>query len=296
MRINIPALIAAFMLTVVYVGPAQKYLPLEVGNRWDYVGSYYDTQTHESARDTLMLRVSGHGMQANGKEYYELEQRSQRGYRFHLCSTKFIRVDSARMYEYFEADSSEAENFRFDADPGDTWSITPAFRIMELQSIDSAIIFGLPTKTITFRRDGLMQDWIILSDRFGPRQIHFEGEPPGTRRDDIILVGCVLSGQAYGELVVDVDGLQELPLTNLLLPAYPNPFHDATTLPFQVASPGAVTFTIMNALGVVIARFEREAKAGWNQIHWKRGNVPPGVYLVTLRQGRSIAQQKLLIQ
>lgn len=283
-------LLLSLLLTLSRQLRAQPYLPLEVGNRWDYIASYFSWETHEGSRDTVMLRITGFSRQANGKEYFEFEQQG-----FALAFTRHIRVDAMRMLAYYEIDSTEEMYYRFDAEVAIPWSVTHENWMIKLRWKDTINVLGIPRSTVTFNRDGLLSDQITFAEGLGPSLHHFAGEPGGLRDDNITLVGCILSGLTYGELLVDVDRLQEIPETDLLLPAYPNPVRDATTLSFAVASPGPVTFIVVNTLGMVVTRFEREAKAGRNQVHWKRGDLPAGVYLLTLHGSAGLRTTKLVI-
>lgn len=295
MRRALTSIICLSLLTAVHVARAQQYVPLEVGNRWDFIGSYYDTQTHESERDTMTLRIVDFGRQANGKDYYELENRGRHGYSFGLCMERFIRVDSMRMYVYYEEDSTEEVYYRFDAGQDESWPLSHGWpSTIQLQSIDSTEVFQLPTRILTYRRDGLLLDWITLSERFGPLANHYEGEPPGTRRDDVTLVGCILSGVTYGQLLVDVQPLKNVPAADVLLPAYPNPFRHATTVPFAMKNPGTVVITIVNTLGSVVLRRTLEVTAGSNQFRWRPVGLPPGAYLFTLN-GREVRRTAKLV-
>lgn len=296
MRSALTSIFCVCLLTVVHVAPAQPYVPLEVGNRWDYTASYFDWVTHEGSRDTIMLRIVDFGRQANGKDYYELEQRGKHGSSFPFCSDRFIRVDSMRMYVYFEEDSTEEVYFRFDAVQDESWPLTHGWqRTIDLQNIDSTDVFQLPTRTLTFRRDGLMLDWITLSERFGPLASHFGGEPPGARQDDITLVGCVLSGITYGALLVDVERLPNPTDADVLLPVYPNPFREATTVPFVMKNPGTVVISIVNTLGSVVMCRTLEATTGSNQFRWRPVGLPPGAYLLTLNSREVCHTAKLVI-
>lgn len=297
MRTIVHVLLTSFLLPVSNLALSQQYMPLEVGNRWDYIGSHFNWDTHEGYRDTLMLRVAGYGMQANGKEYYELEKSRPGRYSFPLCyETRFIRVDSNRMYAYYEEDSTEEMYLRFDAVENESWPITHGAQMeIQLEKVDSTDVFQLSTRTLTFHRDGLISDWITLSERLGPISCHFEGEPPGTRDDNDTLVGCVLSGITYGELVVDVERLQHAPEADLLQPVYPNPFRVATTTLFTLKKPGTAVITIVNTFGTVVARHTLAARAGWNQFRWKPEGLPPGVYVLTLNSGEAFRFAKLVI-
>jgi hypothetical protein len=296
MRTIVHVLLTSLLLPVSNLALSQQYLPLEVGNRWDYIGSYYDRDTHKGYRDTLMLRVAGYGIQANGREYYELEESRPGRHSWPLCETRFIRVDSNRMYAYYEEDSTEEMYLRFDAVQSESWTLMHGvFMEIQLEKVDSTDVFQLPTHTLTFHRDGLVSDWITLSERFGPISSHFEGEPPGTREDDITLAGCVLSGITYGELVVDVERLQHAPEVDFLQPAYPNPFRVATTTLFTLKKPGTAVITIVNTFGTVVARHTLDARAGWNQFQWKPEGLPPGVYMLALNSGEAVRTAKLVI-
>ena len=75
-----------------------------------------------------------------------------------------------------------------------------------------------------------------------------------------------------------------LPKNTNLLHNYPDPFHDITSIQFQIEKPGQIEITIYNVLGQVIRQFRKVACcAGIYSFEWNAWNdfgkrLAPGIY------------------
>ena len=82
---------------------------------------------------------------------------------------------------------------------------------------------------------------------------------------------------------------------------FPNPFRDATLLPFSLGAPDAVEVVVYDVLGRRVRRLaERDYPAGHHGVAWdgRDGSgqpVPAGVYVAQLRAGDVVRTRKLLV-
>jgi hypothetical protein len=82
------------------------------------------------------------------------------------------------------------------------------------------------------------------------------------------------------------EGELEVPGAARLIPAYPNPFAGATTIPFEVDRPDHVTIRIHDALGRQVAVLaDGIFPAGRHEVKWDASAHPPGMYLIRLEAG-----------
>jgi len=77
---------------------------------------------------------------------------------------------------------------------------------------------------------------------------------------------------------------------------YPNPTVDWTTISWSQAERGHVRLEIFDLLGrSVTLLFDGERAAGSNESIWKTGNVPSGVYVVSLKSDDRLVTQLLTV-
>jgi photosystem II stability/assembly factor-like uncharacterized protein len=81
-----------------------------------------------------------------------------------------------------------------------------------------------------------------------------------------------------------------------LAPCFPNPFNNATRIPFDLDKPGHVRLTVYNATGQAVATLvDREMTAGNHVIPWMGDGLASGIYLVRLEQGSLYQIQKMVL-
>ena len=108
-----------------------------------------------------------------------------------------------------------------------------------------------------------------------------------------------ISGTA--DVGTGADEAASQPTHYALHPSFPNPFRDATTIPYDLPEPTPVTLTIYNVLGAEVSRLvEQMQAAGRQQVVWNgrdetgRG-VGAGVYFVRMRAGQATWTRKLIV-
>jgi hypothetical protein len=80
---------------------------------------------------------------------------------------------------------------------------------------------------------------------------------------------------------------------------YPNPFNPATTISYQLSSPGRVRLVVYNLLGQEVARLvDAEREAGFHQQLWDASSLASGLYIyrvvATDKSGKEIVENKTM--
>ena len=74
----------------------------------------------------------------------------------------------------------------------------------------------------------------------------------------------------------------------------PNPFRDETLISFNLPEPMPVTLTVSDATGRVLRLMRLDGAKGYNELAFKRGNLPTGVLQYTVKAGQYEATKKML--
>lgn len=90
---------------------------------------------------------------------------------------------------------------------------------------------------------------------------------------------------------------QILPERLKLYPNFPNPFNPTTTLSYHLANTGRAQATLFNLLGQPVrALFDEWQAAGAYRRSVDLRDLPSGVYLLRLQNGKEVKQQKWMLQ
>ncbi len=161
-----------------------------------------------------------------------------------------------------------------------------------------------------FDSDGLMVDSVNYDDD-EPWPFEPDGEGPTLELinpgQDNSLVESWSSSTDHGSpgsqntIYLSNDDLEEnIPTMHALMPAYPNPFNGAVTIPFELSSPINTTITIFNVLGEKVMEFPLDNfGTGRHSIKWNGENklgmrVGTGIYFAKLGLERTSNVQKLI--
>ncbi|MDP8238338.1 MAG: T9SS type A sorting domain-containing protein [Candidatus Hatepunaea meridiana] len=91
----------------------------------------------------------------------------------------------------------------------------------------------------------------------------------------------------------------DIPDRFTLLPAYPNPFNNRTTVRFGIPASGQVTLSLINSNGQYMTNILKDSyySIGYHQIDFGLKGLPAGSYILYLEhRGRLITQQVLLLK
>ena len=75
----------------------------------------------------------------------------------------------------------------------------------------------------------------------------------------------------------------------------PNPVRDHTLMSFQMSKDGPYTMKIYNVVGQVVKEFKGIGTAGTNNLTWKTGSTPNGLYFYQLSANGNTATKKLVV-
>ena len=109
------------------------------------------------------------------------------------------------------------------------------------------------------------------------------------------------SFEAVFDTDLSTDEEKLIPTSSKLLSAYPNPFNNSVTIPYNIHTKSNVTIIISNVLGQKILSYHYQNKPPGNyKILWNGNNdrnvsVSGGVYLVTLKTDSFIDYKKIVL-
>jgi len=88
-----------------------------------------------------------------------------------------------------------------------------------------------------------------------------------------------------------------VPAAFMLLPNYPNPLHQQTTLTFELPRDQEVIIRVINTLGQEVAVVHRgQLAAGRHRMTWEASALPSGIYLLVFEAGATHLIQKAVVR
>jgi hypothetical protein len=264
---------------------SQDYFPLEIGNRWDYL-VWVKNPGIPGFYDTLSVEIIDQRVLPNGMEYFEFLTSLPF---WPLTQPRFIREENDYFFYYDESDSSDCFAFRFDL-PEDTFYYNCRNMVMNVWTIESMNIFGQYNL-----HQHQLGDFIyyIFSENFG---IYEYWDDFDLVRSYYYLKGCIISGVAYGNLLVSAEGSRNLVMNYILFQNYPNPFNPSTKIEFHIADFGFVSLKVYDLLGSEVATLVNEEKpAGEYEVEFDGNKLPSGIYFYQLIAGDFVEAKKMIL-
>ncbi len=268
----------------------QDYYPLQIGNRWDYLSLHFDPITYEVDSSYFSVEINGDSLFPNGEMYYIIDN-------YDITGGKYVRGDSRFIYYYDEYPQPEEDTlYRLNSEVGESWEVLfPPVTHVTLEVKDTVWIFSHLSTILGFELDGLMVYYITLSDKFGPVEFFWTGEPPGTDYRENILIGCIIDSVEYGNLV-SVKSDQFPPKGFSLFQNYPNPFNPSTTIRYEIPEQSFVALKVYDVLGNEIATLVNEEKpAGEYEVEFNGNDLSSGVYLYIFSTGNFLSTKKMIL-
>lgn len=270
---------------------AQKYFPLQIGNRWFYERKIISPEGFYT-KDTSIVSVINDTIMTNGKLYYNY-------------GWTYYRVDSNWIYQYKPHITSGIDDwnwYKLDAKVNEEWNVNNKV-FLRLSKKDSLIYFGIKTEVLEIVEDALMSHTKSFSDRFGIIKDYFPGEPPGVScAEELNLIGCVINGVTYGQLV-SVKAEHGKPDNFIVYQNTPNPFASSTTISWQQNQTSVTKVIIYNALGQKVRMlFNDQIDAGKHPVVWDGINdsgqpLRSGMYFYEIIQGSNrVVKQMVMIK
>jgi hypothetical protein len=169
---------------------------------------------------------------------------------------------------------------------------------------DLDLLIGSEAGTVfAYRNDGAAPDPGFVPDEAAGFATAWRSSAPaaadldGDGATDVI-VGTESGGLGYfgGVYLTATEPAGALPGAPSLGPAYPNPFSDATSIPFTLHQPAHVRLVVYDALGREAAvLIDAHLPAGAQQATFDARRLPGGLYLYTLTAGAAVNSGTLLL-
>ncbi len=276
-----------------------NFYPLNIGNKWVYDEyTYIEGNTYH---DILIREVTTDSILPNGKNYFQLEE-----YLYSLSNItySFERIDTANglVYRFYEDPGLNDDEYLIEdllADVGDTvWTsrefYDPYFPTVVVEQ-NTFQKWNLENLRIIYKHLGLGSYTHSLTKDLGLDSIGYDFDFGNT---DVILKGCIIDGEVYGDTtVVSVeDENPELTTKFSLTQNYPNPFNPTTKISWQSPVGSQQTLKIYDVLGKEVATLVDEFKpAGKYEVEFNASSLPSGIYFYQLRVGSFIQTKKMVL-
>jgi hypothetical protein len=267
---------------------SREFLPLRVGNCWEYQYDEFFTYFKE------FVKAIGDTIMPNGKRYVILRHRFSDGSE----GQDYWRVDdSANSYEYRQFDTAEVLCDRLGARVGEWWT---TWKYGGCHARDSCNMFGMvidtghvgnrATKFIAYnesapRPPGSSISWSndYFTEGIGLTYREYEAY---SKQE---LVGAIIDGDTLG-VVSFVERGAEIgsPAALKLFQNFPNPFNSDTHIRLQLGQPGIVKLIVYDLLGREVRQLvDEERQSGeyvtvWDGKDDRGQSVSSGIYLYRL--------------
>lgn len=277
------------------------YFPLEVGNTWYFARSCTLCPTTYSAMVVVKDTLMSDGQVWAQIDYFDRD--ASGNWIQNPQHTRYYRQEATEVFQYpdtkiLDFDWSAGSTFQWNAPVWLGQVQWPAGNYEVIQ-IQTGIRFGRPVRILWIERS--IYIYFVIADYFGFLVLYCNAIPLGNN-ELISLIGCVINGIPYGDLLTGIKPvITALPETVLLWQNYPNPFNPTTTIVYQLPSASQVKLTVCNILGQeVITLVNARKLAGEHQVVWNgrdgRGRAAPsGVYIYTIQTEEFSQSRKMLL-
>ena len=288
MKKRIEGILVLILFFVCNSVQAQDYLPLQIGNRWDFNNNFEDAQGVNHQEKSSSIIITKDSTMPNGKTYFFLDGRGS-------FLPTWVRVDTSWVFYYESADSTDYALYNFNAQIDDTLYTGKTNSLIKLKSRDTLLIFNQNTIRLTFINklgpDNIIQ--IELSDKLGllGGSYYYAGEVHHSE-----LSGCIIGNSEYGNMI----DANERPPTIIneykLSQNYPNPFNPQTTISFTIPKGQIVELAIYDVLGRRLMTLLNEYRqAGRHQVILNSSGLSSGIYFYQLKTNEFVQSKKLVI-
>jgi hypothetical protein len=103
----------------------------------------------------------------------------------------------------------------------------------------------------------------------------------------------------FNESKTDVEKITEGkgPIRYELMPCYPNPFNESTSINYSISKPVKVWLHVYNLLGEEVETLvNKHQSTGFYQMIWKADALSSGIYFVRLNAGEFVRTRKVILQ
>ncbi|HPC36802.1 MAG TPA: T9SS type A sorting domain-containing protein [Candidatus Marinimicrobia bacterium] len=263
----------------------QSYFPLKIGNHWSYF-RYVDN----SRSGSKFIEISA-TILINEKTYY-------------LMGNDTIGYDSLKNVVIYK-NQRDSLLYPFSLSDGDSMITPDSLWMVKLNYDQTPITVGAGTFTDNIIiSNNFMGD---LVDNFTPTEKQFlfsrnvgllksYQKDKGGKTITYELNRAYINGISYPQTGDKVEQFSIPIKYNLSITNYPNPFNSSTTIKYHLIETGDVRLSAFDLGGRLVAElFSGRQSAGDYHYLWSGGNLPSGVYLLSLQAGNQRVIQKCLL-
>ena len=265
------------------VDSAFSYMPLMIGNMWEYDYRILFPNTHLYY---FAETVTGDSVAANGIKYFVIHRK--------------ILPDSSA-YDYLERiDSVTANLYTYQTTPFPTETLMDSLRSKPGDHYNGSIgvcisqqikdILDVPTAVKSFDFGGLATyEFAYGFGKSSVRTFH------DVNTQESKLIYARIAGKEFGTLVsVQSTKIQSIDFS--LSQNYPNPFNPSTTIEFFLDRMEFISIEVSNILGQRIATVvSKVLSPGAYLIGFNASELPTGIYYYTMRSKKSLITKRMLL-
>ena len=149
---------------------------------------------------------------------------------------------------------------------------------------------------ITLRGGSLYDEWPTDPLRLLWRVRYEDGNPLDEAFRSYTVYIDMNSGAVVQVVDTPTEDLPEMPAAVTLRQNYPNPFNPATTISFELSSPGRASLEIYDAMGrKVEVLMSGPMPAGPHEVVWSAGDLPSGTYFCRLSAGGGVDTRSMIL-
>lgn len=263
-----------------------NFLPMQIGNEYQYVSNNYGYFYWEMDRDTIY---------PNGNRYYTFPGWLEIG---------DCRIDSngnllsiSKPF-FIDGDPEEYLLFKADAEINEVWSIAWNYNSLIDTGYgrcifdDTLYVFGEHTRvkgTLIFD-ESYYYFFFWLAEGIGIIRSQYDD---GSTLD---INYAKINGKIYGELVSVEEENKPSPAEFSLSQNYPNPFNSTTRITYSIKEGGFVSLKIYDILGNEIAKLVNVVQSpGAYSAVFNASECPSGIYIYTIEVNDFISTKKMLL-
>ncbi|MEJ2196366.1 MAG: T9SS type A sorting domain-containing protein [Ignavibacteriaceae bacterium] len=262
-----------------------SYLPLHLGNQWQYRVHYVVNNTNIDTTYYSLLTVKRDTVMPNGYQYQLIENESE---------TIYVHIDSttACVYEYEYDLTQGVKTDSLLCSEGDWFG-----RDGYCELIDTATVLNYLTWTMLIHhpRPDISESHTLAMGIGISYQEIITTYSYGTAKT-CALVYANINGVEYGELVTTTNEAL-IKINNYTLNQnYPNPFNPTTTINYSIPQRSLVIIKIFDIIGNEVETLVNEEKPmGMYETNLNAINLASGVYFYRIQAGSFINVKKMIL-
>jgi uncharacterized delta-60 repeat protein len=289
-----------FSVVIPEIDSALAFLPLQVGNIWQYI-------THSHACGTgdfsyHLVQVVGDTILPTGHSYKILISDIPGD-----MDLRYLRIDtlSANVYAYAGTEDNIVDSLL--ATRGSSFFNTFCWCYTECLDVETITVLELPTVVKSFSMDFVFGADYALAYRLGRTEYTYYFEDPcypTLASYQSVLVYAKINEVEYGTLVDVDEPLDARPSIFKLEQNYPNPFNPSTKIKYSLAQQVPVRLELYDLLGRRVAVLvDRDQGPGYHEVTLDRGSLvesanggyASGIYFYRLKAGSFVETKKMLL-